>query len=455
MVEGVEMRTIICTTGTSITGNKIRFDPEAKGEVYLRAIRERVEEERKKTGKGFLDIVSAETKSLHALNATAQDAIILLHTDTDDGKICAEVVAEVITKEMSIIPQLKRIAGLQVKDDVAFRKRGIDQLFSVLKELTAGKEYGKDEEVILNITGGFKSVVPYVTLFGLLRRFDVAYIFEGSSKLIRMPPLPVQYDFERIGQAMEAIRRLRASGVMKKDDFFALIPDLDFHDRRWYECLLEDDGDSVTLSVIADHLLGIRDEERLTVMLHPHARDAIDRGSGSINREQFLFILERVSDALWRDSKRHIFKGTDLEVYKPGNTSQRLAGFTQGRVFYACELYGDHNEYERDLVRRQRAQYKVAEFTAWVAPSGIQIPETDEQVADLHQERLEKAEKESREGIKLWEDSQSELDSVRRESSARISEITAALESAQLKITDLEKSLADARQPWWKRLFRR
>jgi CRISPR/Cas system-associated protein Csm6 len=49
-------------------------------------------------------------------------------------------------------------------------------------------------QIILNATGCFKSVVPYLTLRGLLYRLNVVYIFEQSNALLTLPPAPIHFD---------------------------------------------------------------------------------------------------------------------------------------------------------------------------------------------------------------------------------------------------------------------
>ena len=449
------MRTIICTTGTSISGGKARYTDTEGAEPYRRAIRTRIEEMRGQAGAGFLDAVSAETKSLAALKSEAADAVVFLHTDTPDGRICAELVAEVLERGRGIRVQLKCIAGLQVGDENVFRREGIDHLFGALSELTAGKDYDPDAEVVLNVTGGFKSVVPYVTLFGLLKRFDIAYIHEGSSRLIRLPPLPVQYDFERIGQAAEAIRQLRAEKIMKREAFFALIPGLDFHDRRLYECLVEEAGDDVALSALADHLLCAREEERLAVMIHPNARKSLERWAGTLAAAQFGFMLERVSDPLWRNIKRHRFNGTDLAVYKPGDTAERIAGFIQGRTFFACELFGDHAEYDRDLPNCRCSMYRTADFVPWTAPSGVEsAPETEEQLFAVLQEKATAAQQDAASALEMAEESelrlvaaQNELEAERLSSRKREETLDALLTEANQELERLRIAEPQAGAP--------
>lgn len=447
------MRTIICTTGTSIARNVKRPEPW-RAEEYKRAVVARVDSERQlKSRDSFLDGISAETKSLRALKAGSNDEVFLLHTDTEDGRVCAEVVAGVLADGMKIQAQAKCVKGLQVEDANAFRRTGVDNLFAMLKEFTSGRAYGSGDEVILNVTGGFKAVVPFVTIFGLLHRIDVVYIFEQSTSLIRLPPLPVQYDYERIKQAEEALRRLREADIMGKEDFFAAIPGLDHADRRWYECLLEEADGQVALSAIAKQLLDTNQEGRAKVLLHPNAYAAYERAAGSVARDQFDMMMSRVGEPMWRSQKRHAFSGTDLEVYKPGNTKERLAGFLEGRTFYVCELYLSHEEYERVLGTRSRKQYRGADFQPWMPPTGKQVAETAEQLAAQVQAELNEKNRECRDLEAVWGEDTRKHKTEQTRLHAVIADLEGSAKEKEREIDHLQEELDFARRPWWRRLF--
>ena len=92
------------------------------------------------------------------------------------------------------------------------------------------------------------------------------------------------------------------------------------------------------------------------------------------------FMLDRVGDPLMRRAKRHAFHGTDLEVYKPGNTAQRMAYFMRGDDVNVCELYPTHDEgYEKMLANKRAGDYEKLRFVPWARPAELPPgPETDE-----------------------------------------------------------------------------
>jgi len=367
-------RTIICTTGTSIAGGPIN---DASEKAYLNAIRDRVQWQRTQCSPlQFLQCVSAESNSLLALKLAPEDNVALLHTETPDGRICAEELSRLLQSDIGCSVSLSRIEGLQVTDASRFRKTGIQCLFQELDRLVTAAA-GRD--VTLNATGGFKAVVPYLTLFGLVHHLPVVYLFERSASLITLPPAPFTFDYEAVSRAAYALRILEERTTMPRAEFFQLIPGLEYHERERIEPLIEDVGnDHVMPSVFALLILQHAQLGQARIFLSTNAKHALDTSSGQ-TRSQFLFMLSRLHDPLWRAGKHHVFKGTDLTVYKPGNTSERAACILRGHTVYVCELL-QHDEYRRILPGKRSADYDLSTFTEWFPPDeAASLPTSEEE----------------------------------------------------------------------------
>ena len=366
------MRTIVCSAGTSVAKGK-RFEGEvapykARITEDVRALRLRHKDS--STRDSFRREVCAEVNSLRALGASEEDTIVLLHTDTPDGEACAQVLGNLIEEEFSASVQLRRISGLQVTDATRFRREGIKNLFAELDRL----ERESPEGMLLNGTGGFKSVVPYLTLFGLLRKVPVTYLFEYSEQLITLPAAPVTYDYERVSQALDALRQLEQRGGMTRDEFWRLLG-AEFAEREYFECLLDDDGENVFPSAFGFLLLSAGTEPG-RVFLSEDAKRAYEQSRAAV-RDQYTFILERIAEPLNRQARVHVFHGTDLLVYKPGNTSERAAYFVRGRDVYVCAI-AQHDTYERTFGTLQRAACEGLPFEQWTRPAAEPEPETTE-----------------------------------------------------------------------------
>jgi len=136
------MRTIICTTGTSIArgcrslaafqGASAGWDADAG--ALAREIEARL---------GALNLssdtdriaASAELNSLHRLGVTDDDTVVLLATDTADGRACAEATTKAVVKAFGLRPEhvvVRRVPGLQVRDGKALRETGIVNLLTLV-----------------------------------------------------------------------------------------------------------------------------------------------------------------------------------------------------------------------------------------------------------------------------------------------------------------------------------
>jgi putative CRISPR-associated protein (TIGR02619 family) len=284
------MPTIICTSGISIAQGVEIFATLNNAREYQKHIERRISEIQNKSGDDqqmFLQKVSAETNSLLRLKVDREDRIYLLHSETTDGEICAELVKSLLEKNLNCKNvKLQKINGLQVQDAVRFRRHGIQNLFEQLRKIVDAAPSHERSEVILNVTGGYKSTIPYITLYGLLSRIKVVYLFEHSNTLIELPPAPVNFDYGRLAPAHDALLTLCKKGGMPKEEFFKRIPGLEFHEREWYEALLEEDGGLVTLSAFGFLLSAGRDQEQAHVWLSPSAREQYERSQGP-TRDQF------------------------------------------------------------------------------------------------------------------------------------------------------------------------
>lgn len=369
VVESLQPRLIICSTGTSIAGGPSRSLAPA---AYREAIRARIEKERA-AGDGGIQRISAETNSLTQMALSSRDAVALLHSDTEDGAICAELLAELIREHFRPTRvDVVLIRGLDAQDPQAFRQRGVPHLLARLRTLCENDAMERGLRPVINATGGFKSTVPYLTLFGMMQGIDVTYIHELAKSLITLPPAPLGFDYERLARAREALEALRQKECMPREDFLKMIPSLSWDQRPYFESLVEPlDGDVVIPSAFGAWLQDLLASSQASVHVHPDVLSTIKSLEGP-KAQQIEQMLLRVADPLWRHSKRHRFSGTDLTVYKPGNTAERIACILRADKVYVCVAYADHDRYERELPGRRQADYDLRQFIPWRADDATQ-----------------------------------------------------------------------------------
>jgi len=240
------MITYICTCGTSIITNRNinteRIDnlPLSKAEEVkedIEIIKDQVLE-RLDAISDFNEI-SAEIKSLLKMGIKPEDKAILISTDTIDGNLSAELIKEfLISKRISNV-QIKVINGLQACDGKLFSSQGIKELISYLISF-------EHENVILNITGGYKGVVPYVALIGMLFNKPIHYIYEDSDDLITLSHIPILINEDIILKVENKLRKIEKETCISKDEWQ---DGIDYNDHR-FDCLVEEEKGYVTLSGI-------------------------------------------------------------------------------------------------------------------------------------------------------------------------------------------------------------
>jgi len=394
-----------------------------------------------------VDDLSSELAILKALKVSSEDEAVFLTTDTDDGERAAKVNAKIAEYRFSVTTHIQRIDSLLLDDVERFRKEGLPSLAQALEHYVE-KATRQGREPLLSVSGGIKPVIPYVAIYGMFRRVSIAYIFERTSDLVTLPPLPIDFDWARLRAAEMALNEIDQNTMIEMHRLKNLLggnfPRL--------EGLFEDVGDGqMTLSAFGLMLLGdLTHARNVEVMLSPSARAELENSAG-IEKRQIELMLDRVRSPLWRAQKRHSFHGTDLDVYKTGNTSYRLAGWTEGEKVYVAEVYTIHKGYTRELPQRRRENYNSDTFTPYwpTAPDLLEGEKSgDEMIAiaihDKEQAEQDKkrAEAERDEALKMAEQVEVALNKSHKEADELRRRVT-KLETEKQEADELKKRVAE------------
>ncbi|MDN3512489.1 MAG: putative CRISPR-associated protein [Candidatus Jettenia sp.] len=209
-----------------------------------------------------------------------------VHTDTKDGKLCAEILKEWCLHQWNCCVSLYNIKGLQVKDALLFSKEGVKNFLKCCIDLIEKYEYTHD--IIINPTGGFKGIVPYTTLVGMIFSKPIYYIFENSDVLIRLPIIPINYNEELLDKCAEKLKQIEKDTCIRSDKFWDMV---DFYEREKFTSLIEEEGGLVTVSPIGlilwerykkdfpPHLVRInkKPEDKKIDLRDDHGRDVLMR----------------------------------------------------------------------------------------------------------------------------------------------------------------------------------
>lgn len=120
------------------------------------------------------------------------DEIILLYSDTVDGKLCAEVNMGVIKEYLCPNVVLRQLIGVRAQsiepgEDVAkkFVNKGLVTFQdTVEKEVKKFCKEHSGSPIYINVTGGYKVLVLFSTILAYNLNMNVVYLYERSDKII-------------------------------------------------------------------------------------------------------------------------------------------------------------------------------------------------------------------------------------------------------------------------------
>lgn len=119
--------------------------------------------------------------------------IILITTDTILSHTAAEIIRENFKSDRINDINIITVKGLQIKNFDNFKKEGFDNLVSCITNIIKGTN-SKEDKIVFNISGGYKAIIPILTILGQLYNIPLYYIYEDSSELIEISKLPINYD---------------------------------------------------------------------------------------------------------------------------------------------------------------------------------------------------------------------------------------------------------------------
>lgn len=154
------------------------------------------------------DKASAEITSIRKIltERPGETNVHLLATDTILSRLAAEIIKTVLVTGDGIkCGNPKVLAGLQVGDYKKFSEEGFTSLFVAVKDIAAASE---NDECILNISGGYKAIIPQLTILGQLCDIPLCYIYESGEDLIWTNRVPVHFDWSVAEQYYPSLQAL-------------------------------------------------------------------------------------------------------------------------------------------------------------------------------------------------------------------------------------------------------
>lgn len=361
MRDSVKNTLFLCPSGISALQKFRRDEPDnAAVEKKLKDFFSRADD------KALME-KSAEMNSLFHMGVKSGDRVTLLSSDTDECEMVSNLIAKALVKRRGCEADVKKIKGLQTADRKKFDIEGVTNLTETILDEVENRRWRYN--IVLNATAGFKAVVPYLTFIGMIFHLPILYLFEGSDSVIELPPIPIEFDRDRLKRLEPVIGRL-ISDYMAVDEFRELTG-LEHEETMQYasDILLLEDG-FVTLRPTGRILYKrYLQTKGYKIYLAPTVIEKL--GSCAYDRKTFESIFKKMRDPVHLAGKLHPevkAKGRiDLECYKAGATSERLFYYIEGKNVRICDIYM-HDEYDRlvsdgSLLREKFKNLKFEEFT--------------------------------------------------------------------------------------------
>ena len=238
----------------------------------------------------------AELNALAAFYAddaarAARDLHLLAHSDTYEGKLAAECVAEVLRRTGTNV-EILRIEGLRASDAAGF-SRALSRLARETYDLLSGyRDAGW--RIVFQLSGGYKALQGFLQTVGMFFADEIMYIFEGTNHLLRIPRLPIDLDAgmaQMIRTHFPAFRQFSRTGIL-----FAAVA------RTLPELCIEVDGDEAMLSPWGELCWARgRDQIYSEAFLDPQTAqikpgDAFLRAADACSAEELRWLNERMDD---------------------------------------------------------------------------------------------------------------------------------------------------------------
>jgi putative CRISPR-associated protein (TIGR02619 family) len=253
-----------------------------------------------------LQMTAPELTSLAAIGIGPGDEVALFAGESAAGIFTARVLAQFIKQVWHAFAEMEVITGLQAQDAGLFRSVGVQRYAqSVIRWLTR-PGIAHTHDVILNASAGYKSLIPFTTLLGLIFGVPVQYTFENSDIVMTMPPLPLTCDRESLSRIEPLLAKLDAEAELPQQE---VINGLNGSDRNTLIPLLEMSNGKFTFSALG---LAIYERFKLPPPLEPSRRPTKDKDQTRNwdkvpNRSQaFEKFKARLAECQWIDGFRYL-----------------------------------------------------------------------------------------------------------------------------------------------------
>lgn len=313
---------------------------------------------------------SAELDILSKHGMQLGDRVVLLCSDGYLGKVCGEWNKRMIVKAFGLKDsdvEIVRVPDLQVMDGQRLSNFGIKNFIDLARK--AIEKYNGLYTVYLCPNGGYKGVVPFLTLLGMQYHCNVLYTFEFSDSVITLPPLPYVFDRDLYLRARGAIRRLTDKVEMREEEYLNNIEGYEDSERDLFLGFVQYTRPGyVTPSPLIDAF--VNESMATEAMLSMQAKQDLEAEQKGRHYHSFCRLILNSQDVMWRGKNLHTTYLSDLLAIKPCHSTLRLLGFMVGQRFYVARVL-QHDSYSRIWGTINKKDFPLETFEPWRPPAEL------------------------------------------------------------------------------------
>mgnify|MGYP000474712695 CR=1 FL=1 len=379
------MISIVTTVGTSLINNfisekfreckeQLRMHDNKKSrskewdsylEEYKKYCIDKIKNEMR-TNSNWVDI-SAEIKSITKIMEKYQGnefIIQLISTDTVTSRFCSEVICDVLKLDkrkditgVAFDSQKDVIGGLQIWNAKDFQEDGLKILIDHLESCVIPCINGEIPFTVYNITGGYKALIPYITIMAQINNTPIFYLFEDTDDLIEIPQMPININYSMFAKHKNVFEDLKN----EIKDWKSYVRQKNLRVDDFQACIIEDMG-SALLSPIGE-MFWNRFNNYYYVLV-PYRYSDEDGSNKQYINSTIKEIYKKINSYKsynefinneYNNDIVHKKIGSNIAVGKFKKESQplRIAYEMIDDVLYICAYTFNHDEYKNNYLDKQ------------------------------------------------------------------------------------------------------
>lgn len=228
---------LIATCGTSILTNARDIKNEILGERNYNQmtieesliIKDKIKEKLKNKNGNDRECGAELNSTFYLIEKEkfSKKTMYLIVSDSIEGELAGELIKELLIEKLKIEKvEIKKIEKLNIAKEYDFAIKGLRNLVG---EVTKLIKNNNSSNMMISPIGGLKAQIFVVGLIAQLFKIPAYYLYENSTEIVTLLPLPISLDMEFFKKNIEVISKIAKEEMINKKDiesYLKSIPDL-------------------------------------------------------------------------------------------------------------------------------------------------------------------------------------------------------------------------------------